>query len=101
MYKLFETVQLMGGYSKINDWSKVGKPLDLPHMTNAGYILRSKYDSFILPSEQLLLDEFPIKRWHITQEDTPANERHNWILSKRESQEREMKQKQQTIEEKI
>lgn len=40
----------------------MAQELDLPpSVTNAGYILRTKYESFIWPFEQTLFAEFPVE----------------------------------------
>lgn len=60
MYQLFRAVQARGGAKNVTQWKEIGKKLGLPaSVTNAGYTLRTKYESYILPYEEILCNEFP------------------------------------------
>lgn len=60
MYQLFRAVQARGGAKNVTQWKDIGKKLGLPaSVTNAGYTLRTKYESHILPYEEILCNEFP------------------------------------------
>lgn len=60
MYRLFRAVQARGGAKNITQWKDIAKKLGLPaSVTNAGYTLRTKYESHILPYEEMLCNEFP------------------------------------------
>eukprot|EP00703_Trepomonas_sp_PC1_P003253 JAP93353.1 ARID1 AT-rich interaction domain protein [Trepomonas sp. PC1] len=80
LYKLYEAVQKRGGYASVTQWKDLALELDLPSsVTNAGYTLRTKYESFIMPFEQVLLKEFPVQsrkqNWIQT-----SDEHHNAVL---------------------
>jgi hypothetical protein len=56
LYRLYESVQKRGGFNAVTQWKDLALDLDLPgSVTNAGYTLRTKYESFILPFEKILL----------------------------------------------
>lgn len=60
MYQLFRAVQARGGAKNVIQWKEIGKKLGLPaSVTNVGYTLRTKYESYILPYEEILCNEFP------------------------------------------
>lgn len=55
-------------------------------MTNAGYILRTKYESFIWPFEQTLFAEFPVENIPQDSRQMMQGPNSNWIQSTAESQ---------------
>ncbi|KAH0573744.1 ARID1 AT-rich interaction domain protein [Spironucleus salmonicida] len=60
LYQLYMTVQKRGGYNAILQWKELGVDLGLPNtVTNAGYILRTKYEQFILPFERSIMLKYP------------------------------------------
>ncbi|CAL5983358.1 ARID1_AT-rich interaction domain protein [Hexamita inflata] len=92
LYKLYELVQTRGGYTNITQWKDLADELDLPQsVTNAGYILRTKYESFILPFEKQLLQQFPIV----------CEDKQNWIQSHAESQKQQFQYHSQQIQQVI
>ncbi|CAL6084352.1 ARID1_AT-rich interaction domain protein [Hexamita inflata] len=62
LFLLYQLVQTSGGYLRISSWKALAAHLNLPSsVTNAGYLIRSKYESFILPFESQLILLFPVK----------------------------------------
>jgi len=83
LYQLYLAVQKRGGYTHVMQWKELAVDLKLPpSVTNAGYTLRTKYESFILPFEQTLLKEFPVGEIQRPQE--------NWIQSHSECRRQQM-----------
>ncbi|TNJ26618.1 ARID1 protein [Giardia muris] len=61
LYALFRAVQNRGGSKAIQHWKDIGRELNLAaSVTNAGFTLRTKFESYIAPFEDILMDEFPI-----------------------------------------
>lgn len=62
MYQLFLAVEARGGLNEVvknKKFKEIALELDLPRtVTNAGYVLRTKYESLIQPFENILRDEF-------------------------------------------
>lgn len=61
LYALFRAVQNRGGSKAIQHWKDIGRELNLAaSVTNAGFTLRTKFESYLAPFEDILMDEFPI-----------------------------------------
>ncbi|CAL5983388.1 ARID1_AT-rich interaction domain protein [Hexamita inflata] len=66
LYHLYQLVQSAGGYLQISSWKALAAHLNLPSsVTNAGYLIRSKYESFILPFETKLILLFPVYNFNL------------------------------------
>eukprot|EP00768_Dysnectes_brevis_P001040 gnl/Dysnectes_brevis/1248_a1394_2249.p1 GENE.gnl/Dysnectes_brevis/1248_a1394_2249~~gnl/Dysnectes_brevis/1248_a1394_2249.p1 ORF type:complete len:444 (+),score=102.71 gnl/Dysnectes_brevis/1248_a1394_2249:200-1531(+) len=62
LYKLFVLVEEKGGFQEVRDkklFKAIGDHLSLPQtVTNAGYVLRTKYENLLLPFDNALRHEF-------------------------------------------